>query len=593
MQEKQILDRIKKSEQRVVDLYAKVRDLNTTVYGGGGTQGLKEQYTILQIDPDNDTESNRGKALKDLYQRLKDRDWYGSGYRHTILVPPGNYYFEDGEPLVLDYPGIDVVSLTGEPDVFLYVNYNSDPFALNQNVFKYYEGPNLADANLSFLNIGNNIVYENFGPDSQGIYFTNVDQGSDEQSYPVRFPETADTVESQALYYEIGFIHGFDCSDLGFAIWENGDIPEWSWDSNNTLFKVQINCGEDIEVYGRNGAQASFSTGGLTIGSKYKLIIQIYPDSSVFVGLIVYGEFSTDWVVYNNYSGDFNILAGTTIEAGLAADVDDGGTMHITSLYFPEKTTQFNPCLSVQTDNVTVRGISGYITNSSNWYEWSELNNNDYTFPIFVDEGLNGVLIENCIGGPFSFGADPYFNGNGQYGEGYTFKNCRAPQGYSFGYGVEDYEVTAISCNSLGYDGSYFPSCFDVTNELNVTVIDCRFGNMCFIGYNLYISVKDTEVGPDCFQASNYIEGDFENCKTGNYSFIAGGDIYGTYRNCVVGSRVFQTGNVYADFFNCWFGDADYLNGTDANCYYCYNDQNDGGVVPTISNASYCIDITD
>jgi hypothetical protein len=602
--DKQILDRIKKSEQRVVDLYAKVRDLNTTVYGGGGTQGLKEQYTILQIDPDLEIGDGgnyiwparaRGKALKDLYQKLKDKDSFGGDYRHTILVPPGEYYFDDGEPLILDYQGIDLVSLTGEPDVFLSVRYNDDPFAINQLVGNYYEGIDLQNANLSFLNVGNNIGGQNFGLDSQGIFFNNVDQGEGTPSYPVRFPGIIYLENDSPLFYDIDFIHENSCSDLGFAIWENGIIPRWDWDSTNTLFKVQIDCGNTIEIYGRDGSQSSMSTGGLTVGVKYRLNIQIYPDNNVFVGLFL-DNFG--WIVYNNYSGDFVPLSGTPIEAGLAADSDgsEGGStmMHITGLYFQEETTKFTPCLSIETSYVTVRGIAGKREFSNNWASWSELHQ-DYNHPIFVQDDKNNVLIENCIGGPFSFGADLEFDGNGQYNDTYTFKNCRAPQGYSFGYRVEDYEVIAIGCNSLNYYGEYSPRCFDVSDELDVTVINCRFGDYSFRGYEIDITVKDTEVGYRCFEADSYFDGNFENVTTGEDCFDNDdGSIYGIYRNCKVGNYCFNSyDSIYADFYNCYFRDASNLDESNATCHFCINDDDLGNGTITVGYASNNVNITD
>jgi hypothetical protein len=592
--EKQILDRIKKSEQRVVDLYAKVKDLNTTVYGGGGTQGLKEQYTILQIDPDKDTSRNRGKALKNLYKTLADKDSYDNEYTHTILIPPGEYYFEDGEPLVLYSPGINVVSLTGEPDVFFWVDTQNDAFAIDAIL---YQSANTSQEFLdifTFLNVGDNVFGSNYGVDSQGIFFSGTDQ--EDESYPVRFDSI--NTNSGNLDYQIDFIQEDTCSDLGFAIWSNGSIPKWAWGDTHdgTLFKIQINCEDTIEVVGFNDYDEITIPGDLIVGHEYSLYINMVPDTlSLFIGL--YDRTEESWVVTAIYYSDYVIPTGyTNLIAGLTADADNDASIHITLVYGPNGVyTTFSPCLSVQTSYVTVRGIVGGNTGSSNWYNWAEPDSYDYNFPIFVDEGLTGVLIENCIGGPFSFGADPFADGNGQYGEGYTFKNCRVPQGYSFGYGVEDYEVTAIGCNSLSYNGNYSPNCFDVDDELYVTVIDCRFGDYSFRGYEIDLFVKDTEVGQDCFQSSNYFDGNFENVKTRHNCFNSDdANIYGSYRNCKVGNSCFYAdSNIYADFYNCYFSDASYLDGTAATCHFCINDDDLGNGTATVGYASYNVNITD
>jgi hypothetical protein len=595
--DKQILDRIKKSEQRVVDLYAKVKDLNTTVYGGGGTQGLKEQYTILQIDPDNDTDANRGKALKDLYQKIKDRNENSSSWIHTILVPPGDYYFQDGEPLVLDYEGINVVSLTGEPDVFISVRYDSQPFAINELI---YSGAETAEEFLDTFNfsetVGNNVYGSNYGVDSQGVFFNDVDQGDEDgESYPIRFG-LVNTNVNDYLNYNISFIQEDNCSDLGFAIWQEGSTPQWNWgeDHFGTLFKVQINCEDTIEIVGFSSYDELTIPGGLTIGHTYMLIINMEPSSGfLFVGL--YDQTTGSWVVSDNYSPRYAIPTGYNIIAGIAADSDEGSTIHITYLNGPNDVyTTYTPCLSVETSNVTVRGIVGKRDSSSNWGSWSELDY-DYNLPIFVDEGLANVVIENCIGGPFSFGADPEFNGNGQYNSTYTFKNCRAPQGYSFGYGVEDYEVTAIGCNSLNYYGSYSPRCFDVDDELYVTVIDCHFGDYSFRGYEIDITVKDTEVGSSCFGADGYFEGNFENVTTGEDCFNNGnGSIYGIYRNCKVGTYCFSSyDSIYADFYNCYFIDASNLDQSNATCHFCINDDYLENGTATVGYASYNVNIND
>jgi hypothetical protein len=593
--DKQILDRIKKSEQRVVDLYAKVRDLKN---GDLELKYPREHYTILELPADQDWSEKRGKALKDLYQKLRDRDWYGADYRHTILLPPGYYYFEDKEPLILNHPGINLMSLTGEADVIFDVNREWDAFAFNQPVSQYYDTPFELEDNLNFLKVGNNIVGQNFGIDSEGIYFNNANQ--DGESYPVRFPDVISTT-SQALYYSVDFIHEHECSDIGFAIWEDGEQPEWGWGSSiNTLFKVQISCTNPIEIYG-NGVQSTMSIpGGMIIGNKYRLIVDMYPGDFVFVGLV---DVTTgNWIVSNWFYTSYPVSQGIDIQAGFAADSEES-IMHITAIQGPALTTQFTPCLIVDANDVTVKGIVGYNTGSNNWSQWAEPNDNDssYNLPIFVERNRQNITLENCIGGPFSFGADPYNGGNGNYEEedNYQFINCRAPQGYSFGYGVNTYDVTATGCNSLSWDfnNRYFADyCFAPNVELYGTYKDCTVGNNSFIAYELVIDATNCITGQDSFVANSYFDGNFENCKAYDYSFRSeNGNIFGIYRNCVIDGVdiLYADSNVYAQFYNCWFGDAENLDGTGANCYYCYNNQSDGGITPTISTASFCVDITD
>ena len=69
---------------------------------------------------------------------------------------------------------------------------------------------------------------------------------------------------------------------------------------------------------------------------------------------------------------------------------------------------------------------------------------------------------------------------------------------------------------------------------------------------------------------------------------------YGSYRNCKVGNYCFYAdNNIYADFYNCYFSDASNLSGTNANCYFCINDNDLGSGIPIVNYAPYCVYITD
>ena len=70
--------------------------------------------------------------------------------------------------------------------------------------------------------------------------------------------------------------------------------------------------------------------------------------------------------------------------------------------------TTISECLLIDTDNVHVKGVKGKFYNSPNWNQW--WGGTDYVLPIQVGDNLPNIVVENCEGGPFSFGGDETYS---------------------------------------------------------------------------------------------------------------------------------------------------------------------------------------
>jgi hypothetical protein len=165
-------------------------------------------------------------------------------------------------------------------------------------------------------------------------------------------------------------------------------------------------------------------------------------------------------------------------------------------------------CLLIDADNVYVKGIKGKFYLSPEWDNYWGFGE-DYNLPIQLSNNLPNIVVENCEGGPFSFGGDFTFNFtkicNG------TFVNCSA-QDYSFGGGCLNVSGNFINCKAIFYG-----------TELSQYLF-----------------------GGDGSEASGY----FENCEGGFGSFGTYGSLTGIFKDCKGGDITFY-GTTSGTLYNC------------------------------------------
>jgi hypothetical protein len=208
--------------------------------------------------------------------------------------------------------------------------------------------------------------------------------------------------------------------------------------------------------------------------------------------------------------------------------------------------TSIGEGLLIDTDNVFVKGIKGKLRQSTNCNNFFGLGE-DYVLPIQIADNLPNIVIENCEGGPFSFGGDFTFRNNPINASG-TFTNCIGDSG------------------SFGGDGG----------TASGTFTNCIGDSDSFGGYGGTASGTFTNcIGADeSFGGYGTASGTFTNCEGGEDSFGGdGGTASGTFTNCIGDSGSFggDGGTASGTFTNCEggedsFGGSGTLSG---KLYYC------------------------
>jgi hypothetical protein len=226
-------------------------------------------------------------------------------------------------------------------------------------------------------------------------------------------------------------------------------------------------------------------------------------------------------------------------------------------------------CLLIDADNVFVKGIKGKFYLSPNFNSTFGLGE-VYILPIQVSSNLPNIIVENCEGGPFSFGGaggDSDVSGTytdcigGLFSFGGsdnnstvsgTFNNCTGGN-FSFGGAGDSSDVSGTFNNCTGGDLSFGGAGGD--SNVSGTFNNCQGGNASFGG-----------------EVFSNVSGTFTNCTGGNYSFGGGAgnsDVSGTFTDCTGGDLSFGGGgnsDVSGTFNNCTGGNfsfgGDYGGGT-------------------------------
>jgi hypothetical protein len=192
-------------------------------------------------------------------------------------------------------------------------------------------------------------------------------------------------------------------------------------------------------------------------------------------------------------------------------------------------------CLLIDKDNVFVKGIKGKFYLSPNWdvYWWSgEGQNKDYTLPIQISDNLPNIIVENCEGGPFSFGSDITY-GNSPINISGVFKGCK---GEDFSFGGSSI-ASGVFKNCIG--GS---TCFGSYGVASGTFTDCQSKDNSFGTLGIASGVFTNCIG-DTFCVDGEASGTFINCKGESFSFGGGasGTLSGKLFYCRLTSGTFET----------------------------------------------------
>jgi hypothetical protein len=92
------------------------------------------------------------------------------------------------------------------------------------------------------------VLNQNFGWDSDGVYFgPTADGGGEEESYPVFTNFTIPQNTPVIVEFDV-FIEEF-CSDAGIALFVDGTVPVWRWDPDPTRIAAQFDCPQPF-IYG-------------------------------------------------------------------------------------------------------------------------------------------------------------------------------------------------------------------------------------------------------------------------------------------------------------------------------------------------------
>lgn len=296
---------------------------------------------------------------------------------------------------------------------------------------------------------------------------------------------------------------------------------------------------QDIaNLAGLGGTNYVFVTGngtpvqnGVELLAAYDTAKTMSPSASNIISVVVApGDYSTNGALTldTSYINIVSLTGNRDVILGRSDIVDpiQLSGYDITNVYY---------CLSVEADYVHVKGIVGKELSSPNWNYWMGVTN-PFRMPIDIAGSLPNIIIENCFGGNFSFGADyTYGSAPGKIIQG-TFKDVDA-KGISFGTYAIVAGGTYINCNGVvEYPATdILGDWFGASGTASGTFIDCNAaGTNSFAGGSGTCVASGTFINcsgdNSCFGKTS--SGVFENCKAKNYSF-GNTTASGTFTSCV------------------------------------------------------------
>jgi hypothetical protein len=461
-------------------------------------------------------------------------DFYYQLYRSVLIVGAG-YYELDGR-LRVNEPYVDIVSLTGNCDVFL-TNIDDDTNGRAMEI---------EDDNVYIRGINVGTQYIEIDSNYSNLKMENCIGG--DRSFSTRGNDVSGTFINCIGGYES---FGYDCDVTGTFINCTGGNASFGGDGGDAMGTF-INCTSGDGSFGQYAANGVFenckagqnSFGYYIASGTFRNCISDmggfggYGDASGYFYNCVgedycfggdqtfgraSGQFYNCTATYESFGGQFSsgnfydcvgtyrCFGGFGNASGYfyncTATYQSFGSQNASGYFYNCRGT--SNCFGVAYDC----NVDGYFENC--------IGDNE-CFGAYTEGQVNGTFL-NCSGGDYSFGGGTILGGflNG------IFSNCKGGS-YSFGGGRTNMQIRGTFKNCIGGNYSFGQG---TSNDLLGFFYDCKGGVYSFGG------------------GSNNASGIYSNCVGGDYSF--GEQASGTFNHCVSGNNSFGSNLATGIFSNC------------------------------------------
>ena len=459
--------------------------------------------------------------------------------RSTLVVASG--YYEIEERLQLDTEYLDVVSLTGNCDVFISAYDDSTALELDTDNI-YVRGINAGTQRIRINYDYDDYTFENCkgGDDcfnGDNLYGTFINcQGGDysfgdydsangtfincvagDYSFGYNSYAEGTFINCTSGEYSFGGVGGGFSYGEANGVFENCKAGAYSFGSSyaNGTFR---NCIADYNSFAYNGnangyfyncesVNGSFGGSGTASGNFYNCVGR----DNCFGGFSASGYFYDCVGLYQCFGG-FGDANGYFYNC--TAENQSFGSQNASGYFYNCRGT--NNCFGVAYDC----NVNGYFENCIGLNECFGANS---------DGQINGTFL-NCNAQDYSFGGGSILGGflNG------IFSNCKGGS-YSFGGGRTNMQIRGTFKNCIGGDYSFGQG---TSNDLLGFFYDCKGGVYSFGG------------------GSNNASGVYSNCVGGNFSF--GEQASGTFNHCISGDNSFGSNLATGIFSNCVGGNSSF-----------------------------------
>ena len=538
---------------------------NNTVAGGKVINGLAGS-SYIYVTGNGASSTVNGEELLAAYNLAKTMTPFGNGLnnqnRIAIVIAPGRYYvgFSPNGRLDIDADYVDIISLTGERDVFIEEEINiTANDVLIRGLYSTYDI--YVDSNLSNLRMENCLAFNlakgnATGDNDVNISGTFIDCEATNAGFAADIGGMASgTFINCKAYNGFGNYDGdatgvfTNCTtlDRGFAFSDNN-----------------IGYGIASGTFTNCTAGWSNSFGGGLGGTSY---VYVAGDKSSFElngeELLAAYALAKAMTPFGNAKDVYNRVQVVVAPGTYYFPNDD---FNIDSNYVDVVSLTGNRDVVLDFINVTSVATDVYL-------KGLDLGTNPFT----IYGNQPNLKIENCTGGDYSFSGDTQSTSG-------TFTNCTAGD-YSFGgrdnagdigYGYIEDGAVCINCTAGDY--SFGGNQLYMGGTADGTFINCTAGDYSFGGTGFTNGTfTDCVAGQGSFGGDGNVVGTYTGCTAGDYSF---GGIYlssvsGTFNNCIAGNNSFgeATATVSGTFNNCTAGNNSFgqnggstVSGTFNNC---------------------------
>ena len=594
---------------------------NNTVAGGKVINGLAGS-SYIYVTGNGASSTVNGEELLAAYNLAKTMTPFGNGLnnqnRIAIVIAPGRYYvgFSPNGRLDIDADYVDIISLTGERDVFIEEEINiTANDVLIRGLYSTYDI--YVDSNLSNLRMENCLAFNlakgnATGDNDVNISGTFIDCEATNAGFAADIGGMASgTFINCKAYNGFGNYDGdatgvfTNCTtlDRGFAFSDNNigyGIASGTFTNCTAGWSNSFGGGQGGEASGiftncsgYSGSFAGYQSGPGTF-------------SGTITGKLNYCRLANSGAEFAPTSGSGKLhycidgngkevtsggggLGGTSYVyvAGDKSSFELNGEELLAAYALAKAMTPFGNAKDVYNRvQVVVAPGTYYFPNDdfnidSNYVDVVSLTGNRDVVLDFInvtsvatdvylkglDLGTNpftiygnqpNLKIENCTGGDYSFSGDTQSTSG-------TFTNCTAGD-YSFGgrdnagdigYGYIEDGAVCINCTAGDY--SFGGNQLYMGGTADGTFINCTAGDYSFGGTGFTNGTfTDCVAGQGSFGGDGNVVGTYTGCTAGDYSF---GGIYlssvsGTFNNCIAGNNSFgeATATVSGTFNNCTAG---------------------------------------